>query len=28
MPETPKTAVVVIKLPDTLLGCGYTTVQN
>jgi hypothetical protein len=28
MQETPKTAVVVIKLPDTLLGCGYITVQN
>ena len=23
MPETPKTAVVVTKLPDTLLGCGH-----
>jgi len=24
MPETPKTAAVVTKLPDTLLGCGHT----
>jgi len=24
MPETPKTAVVVMKLPDTLLGRGHT----
>jgi len=23
MPETPETAVVVMKLPDTLLGCGH-----
>ena len=31
MPVTPKTAVVVMKLPETLLGCGWltsTTVQD